>query len=299
MQKLSVAKWLGANIFLWGGVCMALGGCNTFQALAALRFMLGMLEACTTPAYLLITAMWYKVEEQPIRIGYWSTFLGLANSFGGLLAYGIGNIHGGSLATWRYQFIIVGAVSSAWGLLVFIFLAEGPGTALEPHLPLHSDTLLTVSSNWLTSKEKIMAVERLHVNQTGVKNTKFKRYQVIEALIDPKTWFLFLFGVSTQVVNGAVSNFGTLIIQGFGYSSLKTSLLQIPYGVIIIFSVISSMYLQRILPGQKRSIVAAIYVVPALAGVAGIHALPTHNSKARLGCYYVGVFSLYYPVTIY
>ena len=110
---------------------------------------------------------------------------------------------------------------------------------------------------------------------------------MIEALIDPKTWFLFFFGLSTQVVNGSVSNFGTLIIKGFGYSSLVTTLLQIPYGAIIIFAVLSSMYLQRWLPGQKRCVVAGLYVLPALAGVAGITALGSHNKHAKLACYYV------------
>jgi MFS family permease len=126
MQKLSVAKWLSVNIFVWGGICMAQGGCNNWGALAGLRFVLGMLEACSTPAYLLLTTMWYTVEEQPIRIGYWSTFLGLANSFGGLLGYGIGNIKNGALEPWRYQFIIVGSFSAAWGLIMFFFLAESP-----------------------------------------------------------------------------------------------------------------------------------------------------------------------------
>jgi MFS family permease len=128
MQKISVAKWLAGNIVIWGGICMALGGCNNFTSLAALRFVLGMLESCSTPAYLLITAMWYTVEEQPIRIGYWSVFLGLANAFGGLLAYGIGQIHGG-LTPWRYQFIVVGSFSSAWGLFMFFTLAENPSSA--------------------------------------------------------------------------------------------------------------------------------------------------------------------------
>jgi hypothetical protein len=43
------------------------------------------------------------VEEQPIRIGWWSTFLGIANSFGGLLAFAIGHIDG-SLASYLYVF---------------------------------------------------------------------------------------------------------------------------------------------------------------------------------------------------
>ncbi len=123
MQKLSVAKWMSANLFIWGGITAALGGCNSFAPFAVLRFILGALESCSTPAFLLITAMWYTTEEQPVRIGYWSTFLGLANALGGLLAYGIGHIQG-SLQSWRYQFILIGSVSSAWGLFMFFMLAE-------------------------------------------------------------------------------------------------------------------------------------------------------------------------------
>jgi hypothetical protein len=106
-------------------------------------------------------------------------------------------------------------------------------------------------------------------------------------LLDPKTWFLFLFGLSTQVVNGSVSNFGALIVKGFGYSKLVTTLLQIPYGFIIIFAVLSAMYVQRWLSVQRRCVVAILYVLPALAGVVGIHVLPKDNRHGLLACYYV------------
>lgn len=123
MQKTSVSKWLSANVFLWGGVTMALGGGRNFADFMGLRFALGALEACSTPAFLLLTAMWYTREEQPIRIGWWSTFLGLAFAFGGLFAFAIGHIEG-ALAPWRYQFIVIGAISSAWGIFAYFFLAE-------------------------------------------------------------------------------------------------------------------------------------------------------------------------------
>lgn len=140
---------------------------------------------------------------------------------------------------------------------------------------------------WLNATEKKLAVERLRENQTGVKNTTFKRYQVIEALTDPKTWFFFLFGLATQVVNGSASNFGSLIIKGFGYTSLKTTLLQIPYGFIIVFANLSAMYVQRWIPGQRRCMVAALYVLPAMAGAVGIHTLPRHKKGSLLACYWV------------
>jgi MFS family permease len=128
MQKLPAGKWMAGNIIIWGVACAAMGACSSFGSLAALRFILGMLESCSTPAFLLITAMFYTVEEQPIRIGYWSTFLGLASAMGGLIAFGIGQIQGG-LANWRFQFIIVGVVSSAWGVVLFFLIADNPTNA--------------------------------------------------------------------------------------------------------------------------------------------------------------------------
>lgn len=114
-----------------------------------------------------------------------------------------------------------------------------------------------------------------------------KLYQIVEALLDPKTWFFFIFGVSTQIFNRAVSNFGSLIIKGFGFSTLSTTLLQIPYGLLILAANISAMYIQRWLPGQQRCTVAIAYVVPALAGVVGIHLIPRHKTWPLLVCYWV------------
>ncbi|GLA74823.1 hypothetical protein AtubIFM55763_006069 [Aspergillus tubingensis] len=157
MQKLSVSKWLSVNIFIWGGVTMALAACTHFQPFLGLRFVLGALD------------------------------------------------------------------------------------------------------RWLNAQEKYVAVHRLGPKHSGTRVSEIKMYQMWEALADPKTWFFFLCGVCTQVVNGAASNFGSLIIEGFGYSNIVTTLFQIPYGMVILVSNVSAMYIQRWLPGQKRCIVGAIY----------------------------------------
>ncbi|RAK99292.1 MFS general substrate transporter [Aspergillus ibericus CBS 121593] len=269
MQKVPVSKWLSVNLFFWGGITIALAGCSNFRSFLALRFLIGALESCSTPAYLLITATWYTVEEQPIRIGWWSTFLGLANSFGGLLAFGVGQIKG-ALQSWQYQFIFIGAISCAWAIFMFFTLAEHPSTA-----------------PWLNTEEREAAVQRLGVRHQGANHREIKKYQIIEALTDPKTWLFFLCGVSTQVVNGAASNFGSLIIEGFGYSNLVTTLFQIPYGMVVLVSNVSAMYLQRWLPGQKRCLVAIIYVCPALAGAVGIHTISRDHKVALLVCYWL------------
>jgi len=44
------------------------------------------------------------------------------------------------------------------------------------------------SARFLTDHEKAQAIERLRANQTGTGSNEFKWDQVLEALLEPKTW---------------------------------------------------------------------------------------------------------------
>lgn len=96
-----------------------------------------------------------------------------------------------------------------------------------------------VTAKGLTEREKRIAVERLRDNQTGIENKHLKWYQVREAFTDYKTYLFFLLGIVGNIPNGGISNFGTIIIKGFGFSTLVTTLMQVPYGkapVVMLFS---------------------------------------------------------------
>lgn len=193
---------------LSGFFLMLQAACDNFATLAVLRFLAGAAEACSDPSFMLITQMWYKRRQQPVRIGIWYTANGLGIAGGGLLGYAIGNIQG-SLPSWKYEFLIIGALCSAWGIVMFIMLPNSP-----------------VSAKLLTQRQRRMAVERLRENQTGVENKHLKVYQIREAFKDYKIYFFFLLGVVGNVPNGGISNFGTLIIKGFGFSTLVTTVMQ-------------------------------------------------------------------------
>ncbi|KAJ3940519.1 uncharacterized protein N0V96_009523 [Colletotrichum fioriniae] len=209
LQKFPIAKYLGLNIFAWGTFLMLQAAAPSFGALAALRAISGAAEACADPAFMIITrsvktltifSMWYTRREQPIKIGLWYTANGIGIALGGLLGYGIGNIKG-ALASWKYEFIIVGTLCCVWGIIIAIFLPDNP-----------------ITSNKLTNREKKIVVERLRENQTGVENKTLKLYQVREAFTDYKLYFFFMIALLQAIVNGGTSNFGTLIIKGFKFS---------------------------------------------------------------------------------
>jgi len=248
---------------------MAQAGAKSFTTLAVLRALSGAAEGCSDSAFMLITAMWYTRREQPVRIGLWYAANGIGNSLGGLLGYAIGHISG-SLPSWKYEFLIIGALCAIWGIVLFIFLPDSPVTA-----------------KFLSQTEKRIAVERLRGNQTGVENKHFKWYQVREAVLDYKTYFFFLIAFFANVPNGGISNFGTIIIQGFGYSTLVTTLLSIPYGVIIVLSILSCVYLNDRFPVNNRWRMAVIYLLPSVAGAFGLRFVPHDSKVARLIMYYL------------
>jgi MFS family permease len=54
-----------------------------------------------------ITGMWFTRRQQPTVIGYWYAGNGVGIAIGGLLGFGIGHI-GGSIASWKYEFLLIG-----------------------------------------------------------------------------------------------------------------------------------------------------------------------------------------------
>ncbi|KAI0026123.1 putative MFS allantoate transporter [Xylariomycetidae sp. FL0641] len=268
MQRFPIGKYLGVNIFCWGFFLMLQAAAKTFGQLLALRFLAGAAEACADPSFMLITSMWYTRRQQPLRMGLWYTANGFGIALGGLLGYAIGHIKG-ALPSWKYEFLIIGALCSAWGIVMFIFLPDSPVTA-----------------KGLSRAEKRMAVQRLRENQTGIENKHLKAYQVKEAFADIKLYLFFLLGIVGNVPNGGISNFGTLIIQGFGYGTLVTTLMQIPYGVLIAASILVCVYLNDRFT-NRRCLFILLFLCPNLAGAFGLRYVDARQQVGRLICYYL------------
>ncbi|KIY67095.1 MFS general substrate transporter [Cylindrobasidium torrendii FP15055 ss-10] len=250
MQKFPLNKYLAVNIFLWGVLLMAQAASRNFTDIAILRFLSGAFEATADPAFVLITATWYTRGQQPSRIGYWYMANGIGIAVGGLLGYGIGQIKG-ALPSWRYEFLIIGALCSAWAVALWIFVPDSP-----------------YRTHWFTRRERLMIISRKRKDQNLTQNRDWKWDQVLEAFIDPKTYLFFLFGFTANVPNGGTSNFGTLIVKGFGFDTLQTTLMQIPYGIIITSIIGLAIFINAHIPKGNRTYLMALTNVPTVVGFA-------------------------------
>lgn len=130
-------------------------------------------------------------------------------------------------------------------------------------------------------------IARLRRNQTGVENRRINWNQIKEAYTDYKTWLFTLLGFVSNVPNGGISNFSTLVIQGLGFDELHTALLGIPQGVLVVIWIGLGALANRYMPANSRTFVCAIFMIPTLAGALGFLLAPDDAYVGRLICFYL------------
>ncbi|KEF57192.1 uncharacterized protein A1O9_07382 [Exophiala aquamarina CBS 119918] len=262
LQKLPVAKYLGFNVVLWG-ICVTFNCvCKNYASLVALRVLLGVFESCVSPAMILVTCMWYKRREQPLRVGIWCGTVGLGIIIGALCSFGFQHYVGRSFKSWQIMFLLFGLVTIVLGLLVVVFLPDNP------------------MSSKLSDQEKVLAIERLRGDTTGVENKNFKPSQMFEALKDPHTWLICVITTAINIPNAAVSTFQAGIILSLGFTPKEAALLNIPSGVIGIIAMLSACYISY--RYSNRSFVIVSLLVPGIIGASLMAFLPISSKIGRL-----------------
>lgn len=192
MQRVSIAKYLSIMCMIWGIIVALHAVCHDFSSLAAVRFFLGAIEVSTVPVAIHITSVFYTKEEQVTRVAIWYTTSGWAAVFGGFFAW---SLYHATNFRWEGLFILYGAMTFVTGIFLFFFLASSPTEA-----------------KWLTEEEKIIALERVRINQTGTEVWKYNKSQLREALLDIRLYMIFFMVLSTGMPNGGLTAFGMICL---------------------------------------------------------------------------------------
>lgn len=127
-------------------------------------------------------------------------------------------------------------------------------------------------------------------NQTGVENKHFKKEQMIEVFLEPKTWLFFIFSIVDNIPN-SLTNQGTIIITSFGFTTLQTTLLGCVSGVIEIATIWSGVEISSRIP-NSRAYVGAVYFLPSLLGVFLVNLLPWSDQVGLLFSVWLGTIQI-------
>ncbi|KAK7429821.1 hypothetical protein QQZ08_003666 [Neonectria magnoliae] len=262
IARLPVASYMTANTAFWGIVVALTAACSNYGGLLTVRFLLGMAEATITPTFMFLTSTWYTRDEMPTRTGIW--FAG--NSIGGLvaslLAFGIGHISD-NVGAWRWMYIILGVLTFLWTAVIWYFLPN------------------TISSaRFLSAEERRFAGDRVVVAGTGRTEESHWRWdQFKEALIDPKTWLVFGIELVQSIPNSGTQNFANIVIKSFNFTSLQSTLINIPYSVLAALVIFGSGWLAGRFPRMNCILIVCV-VIPCIVGSAVIYSredVPAHG----------------------
>jgi len=275
--------------------------------------------------------MFYTRDEQPSRISAWYLWNGIGVAGGGLIGYGIGHVKG-ALASWRYEFLIVGACCSAWAIALALILPNSPATF-----------------RGFSHEEKLVMIARMAKNQTGVEQRKINWGQVKEACecwrnggrqskvglkgggrmwrskvadhfhsasrSPTHLWAImshanmqtsttrhgsFSSSASLPTSRTAASATSPLLSSRVSVScvpppsplaytqdKLKTALLGIPQGALVVIWISAGALLNDRLPKNSRTIVCALFMLPTIAGALGFLLAPEKAYVGRLICFYL------------
>jgi len=271
-QFLPLGKFTSGVMMYSGLLALLVITCSDFADIMALRFFYGF-QAVTTPLFVIISTMWWKTSEQPLRIGIWAS----GASFGSIVGQGIdfGAIKiGGEYADhrWKWIYVIIGSISMGFALVMFLFMPDSPMKAL-----------------FLTEREKAIAVQRLQGNNTGIQTRKFKWRQFVEAFLDPQLYTFCVIGFSFAFANAALGSFGGLLVTSFGYSNQDALKLSMPASGIAIFSMLFSGALSFKFH-RHRCLMACLFILSTIAGNALLWKSPRDNKSALLAGLYIVSF---------
>ncbi|TEB15049.1 hypothetical protein FA13DRAFT_1759297 [Coprinellus micaceus] len=221
-----------------------------FRLSIYMPILLGGFETSTQAAFILMGQMWYKRQEQGLRLMIWFSNVGWVDIVGSLIMYGFGHINKGSIHSYQIAFIALGAVTAATGIA-------------------------------RTSEEKVIAVERIRANQQGVETKIFKLTQVVETLLDLKSWCWMGLLILHATPTGAITVFGPLVVKGFGYDGYDTMLFLIPYGALQVIAMVLSYWVSTKI--HTKSPLVLIFLIPCMIGMS----TDKEHQPALLVAYYL------------
>ncbi|OCF78449.1 hypothetical protein I204_00389 [Kwoniella mangroviensis CBS 8886] len=258
LHMFSIKIYVGVTVVLWGGVMMAQAAPQKAADLLAVRFLLGLMEGSAYPAFVLMISFWYRKAEHPSRFAMLAGADIFAQALGGLFLYGLSSIKG-HIHGWRIAMLIAGGISICIGL-AFAYLIPA-----------------NMNGAWfLTAEEKQIAHDRVAREHASAHERHFQWDQFWETVKDPK--FYLVFSWAFLLCACTVLNFGTLILNGLGYTSFITTVLQLPACAMQATCLILATLSCKRFPDHRGYIQAICAVVPLVGTTCNYHILSVNLS---------------------
>jgi len=271
IKKTGPRILLGSITFTWGVIMIGMGFVKNWTQLAALRVVLGILEAGFFPGSVYLLSAWYIRYEVQKRYSVFYMIGSLASACAGILAFGLMQMKGlQGLNGWRWIFIIEGVLSCLVGILGYILVVNFPDSG---------------KTNWsfLSKREIRFVLARVQADRADAVTEPWALSKFLRPAIDLKVWgYAMIFGMTTTVTYALAYFLPIILNRGLGFSvGASQCLVAPPYAFAAIL-----MYLTAMI-GDKYHIRGPLIIFNATLCLIG---LPIIGWSKNLPSRYFGVF---------
>ncbi|WVQ77510.1 hypothetical protein IAR50_007196 [Cryptococcus sp. DSM 104548] len=213
LSRTRPSIYLSTCVMVWAVVSLCTGFVKNYHQLLAVRILLGFTESPYFPGALFLLSTWYTKQELAYRTAFLYCGSLLSGAFSGLIAAGIQHGLDGAkgMESWRWLFIIEGAITGFAALVAAFVLPDYPAT-----------------TKWLSTREKAIAVWRME-RDGGSRDEDdeglLKSFKM--ALCDHRLYLLAII-IITKTTAGAVTQFFPTVIATFKFSKVITLVLLAP-----------------------------------------------------------------------
>ncbi|KAL1668322.1 major facilitator superfamily domain-containing protein [Schizophyllum commune] len=277
LSRVRPSIFLSTLCLVWGGIAASMGAVHNWQALAGVRFALGIMEAGFAPGVAFYLSSWYKRHELAKRYSIYYTATAVSGAFSGLLAGVITDHLDGArgLDGWRWLLIIEGVGSSFVAVFAWMFLPDWPST-----------------TKWMTEEEKVIAVQRLAADGIGnAGTTKDQPTHKQAALMAVRDWRTWVLAVMYMLATGSqtIQYFIPTLVGQMSYQGYTLQFMTIPIYVVALVCILTFCFLSDIYRDRANFITAA----SMMAGVAFIITVAVDNHKVKYAFLCFGVGGVY------
>ncbi|GAC76394.1 permease of the major facilitator superfamily [Moesziomyces antarcticus T-34] len=277
LTRVRPSIYLPTLMFLWGGLSMCFAAAKNWQTIAALRVVLGALEAGFAPGVLFLLSSWYKRGELARRYSLYYSAVAISGMFGGLIAGGLlqklDGAHG--IAAWKWLFIIEGAATCGVAVAAVFVLPDFPAT-----------------TRWLSPRERAIASRRLALDSVGsaqggdedITHTQAAKM----AFFDWRTWcFVFLYMLTTG--SQTIQYFVPELVKSMGYKGFHVQYMTAPIYAVALAAILGFCFSSDL--RKERAFHLATASAIAVVSFACLIGVLDHKGRYVLLCF--GVAGVY------
>ena len=268
LEKVGAKLWIARIMITWGIISACMMWVETEFWFYTLRFLLGAAEAGFFPGVILYLTYWFPAAQRCRMTALFVTAVAISNVIGAPVSGFIMQFLDGvnDWQGWQWLFLLEGVPSIALGVLVLVWLPDGPRHA-----------------KWLSAPERALVLDHLAADELA-KTACGSRHRFTDVFRDGRVWALSLVYLCMMHGFYGVNFWMPTIIQEFGldpHNYLQVGLLSmVPWGVAAVAMVLIGSHSDQT---GERYWHAIVPLLVAAAGLLGL-ALVGHQALLSMIC---------------